>query len=70
MQPPTLTRAPFLPCPCSKLTHLLQASLGGQAKVMMFMHVAPEASSLSETNSTLQFAKQVSQVELGQVRME
>jgi hypothetical protein len=51
----------------SKLTQLLQDSLCGQAKVMMLMQVAPEASSYGETVSTLAFAKRVSEVTLGQV---
>jgi hypothetical protein len=32
----------------SKLTQLLQDSLCGQAKAMMFIHIAPEVRSLSE----------------------
>ena len=34
---------------------------------MMFMHIAPEASSRGETLSTLMFGARVSQVTLGQV---
>eukprot|EP00192_Tetraselmis_astigmatica_P002102 CAMPEP_0117660610 /NCGR_PEP_ID=MMETSP0804-20121206/7059_1 /TAXON_ID=1074897 /ORGANISM="Tetraselmis astigmatica, Strain CCMP880" /LENGTH=1042 /DNA_ID=CAMNT_0005467349 /DNA_START=319 /DNA_END=3446 /DNA_ORIENTATION=- len=49
----------------SKLTQLLQDSLGGQAKTMMFMHIAPEISSYGETVSTLGFGTRVSQVTLG-----
>lgn len=52
----------------SMLTQLLADSLSGQAKVMMFVHVAPEASSMSESQSTLQFATRVSDITLGQVR--
>ncbi|GFH23042.1 uncharacterized protein HaLaN_20590 [Haematococcus lacustris] len=51
----------------SKLTQLLADSLSGQAKVMMFMHIAPEASSYQETLSTLKFATRVSEITLGQV---
>lgn len=51
----------------SKLTQLLQDSLSGQAKAMMFMHVAPEASSRGETLSTAMFGSRVSQISLGQV---
>ncbi|CAN1745768.1 Kinesin-like protein KIN-14L [Linum perenne] len=39
----------------SKLTLLLQDSLGGHAKTLMFAHVSPEEDSLSETVSTLKF---------------
>eukprot|EP00873_Tetraselmis_striata_P027607 jgi/Tetstr1/447871/TSEL_035181.t2 len=49
----------------SKLTQLLQDSLGGQAKTMMFMHISPESSSYGETVSTLGFGQRVSQVTLG-----
>ncbi|KAJ9181061.1 hypothetical protein P3X46_009232 [Hevea brasiliensis] len=49
----------------SKLTLLLQDSLGGHAKTLMFAHVSPEGDSLGETISTLKFAQRVSTVELG-----
>ncbi|CAN1745775.1 Kinesin-like protein KIN-14L [Linum perenne] len=52
----------------SKLTLLLQDSLGGHAKTLMFAHVSPEEDSLSETVSTLKFAQRVSMVELGAAR--
>lgn len=49
----------------SKLTQLLQDSLGGQAKTLMFVHVSPESDAAGETISTLKFAERVSTVELG-----
>ncbi|KAG1371096.1 Kinesin-like protein KIN-14A [Cocos nucifera] len=49
----------------SKLTQLLQNSLGGNAKMLMFAHVSPEADSYGETISTLKFAQRASTVELG-----
>ncbi|KAL8545501.1 hypothetical protein ACS0TY_005593 [Phlomoides rotata] len=49
----------------SKLTQLLQDSLGGQAKTLMFVHICPEPDSLAETISTLKFAERVSNGELG-----
>eukprot|EP00803_Ostreobium_quekettii_P005920 evm.model.scf_900.3 EVM.evm.TU.scf_900.3 scf_900:41853-48914(+) len=52
----------------SKLTQLLQDSLSGQAKAMMFMHIAPESSSRGETLSTLMFGARVSQITLGQAK--
>ncbi|KAJ8755572.1 hypothetical protein K2173_022151 [Erythroxylum novogranatense] len=52
----------------SKLTLLLQDSLGGRAKTLMFAHVSPEGDSYSETISTLKFAQRVSTVELGAAR--
>ncbi|KAL6627067.1 hypothetical protein ACP70R_030793 [Stipagrostis hirtigluma subsp. patula] len=49
----------------SKLTQLLQSSLGGNAKTLMFAHISPEAESFAETLSTLKFAQRASTVELG-----
>eukprot|EP00887_Chlorella_sp_A99_P001154 scaffold14.g1154.t1 len=40
-------------------------SLSGQAKSMMFMHIAPEMSSVSETLSTLNFGRHVTEITLG-----
>ncbi|KAG4916813.1 hypothetical protein JHK87_054370 [Glycine soja] len=53
----------------SKLTQLLQDSLGGQAKTLMFVHISPEPEALGETLSTLKFAERVSTVELGAARV-
>lgn len=52
----------------SKLTQLLQDSLGGQAKTLMFVHISPEYDAIGETISTLKFAERVSSVELGAAR--
>lgn len=52
----------------SKLTQLLQASLGGHAKTLMFVQINPDVESYSETSSTLKFAERVSGVELGASR--
>ncbi|KAJ1256622.1 hypothetical protein BS78_K343000 [Paspalum vaginatum] len=49
----------------SKLTQLLQDSLGGQAKTLMFIHIAPEPDAVSESISTLKFAERVATIELG-----
>ncbi|KAG9136513.1 hypothetical protein Leryth_014358 [Lithospermum erythrorhizon] len=49
----------------SKLTQVLQNSLGGQAKTLMFMHINPEAVAIDETISTLNFAERVASVHLG-----
>ncbi|PIA58345.1 hypothetical protein AQUCO_00500341v1, partial [Aquilegia coerulea] len=52
----------------SKLTQVLQDSLGGQAKTLMFVHINPEVSSFGETISTLKFAERVASIELGAAR--
>ncbi|XP_013584338.1 PREDICTED: kinesin-2 [Brassica oleracea var. oleracea] len=49
----------------SKLTQLLQSSLGGRAKTLMFVQLNPDVISYSESMSTLKFAERVSGVELG-----
>ncbi|XP_050378693.1 kinesin-like protein KIN-14J [Argentina anserina] len=56
---------PHVPYRNSKLTQVLQSSLGGQAKTLMFVQLNPDAQSFSETISTLKFAERVSGVELG-----
>ncbi|KAJ8426281.1 hypothetical protein Cgig2_001030 [Carnegiea gigantea] len=53
----------------SKLTQLLQDSLGGQAKTLMFVHISPEPEAIGETISTLKFAERVATVELGAARV-
>jgi hypothetical protein len=49
----------------SKLTFLLQDSLGGDAKTLMFCNVSPSTSSEQETICSLQFAQRVRKVEKG-----
>ncbi|KAL1226259.1 Kinesin-like protein KIN-14I [Cardamine amara subsp. amara] len=60
---------PHVPYRNSKLTQLLQDSLGGQAKTLMFIHISPEADAVGETISTLKFAERVATVELGAARV-
>ncbi|CAN6483305.1 unnamed protein product [Victoria cruziana] len=62
-------KSSYIPYRNSKLTQLLQDSLGGQAKTLMLAHVSPEADSYAETISTLKFAERVSSVELGAARL-
>ncbi|KAL7588217.1 hypothetical protein Lser_V15G40875 [Lactuca serriola] len=52
----------------SKLTQVLQTSLGGQAKTLMLVQLNPEVPCYSESLSTLKFAERVSGVELGPAR--
>ena len=49
----------------SKLTHILQDSLGGDSKVNMYVNVSPATENVSETLSSLNFATRVRSVELG-----
>ncbi|KAL0407033.1 UNVERIFIED_CONTAM: Kinesin-like protein KIN-14F [Sesamum latifolium] len=49
----------------SKLTQVLQDSLGGHAKTLMFVHINPEVNALGETISTLKFAERVATIDLG-----
>ena len=59
------TNAMHVPYRNSKLTQLLQSSLGGDGKACLFVNVSPAQSNLSETLSTLQFGSAARQVQLG-----
>ncbi|XWS51691.1 hypothetical protein CRYUN_Cryun11dG0005200 [Craigia yunnanensis] len=61
-------KSAHIPYRNSKLTQVLQDSLGGQAKTLMFVHISPEVSSIGETVSTLKFAERVASIELGAAR--
>lgn len=56
----------------SKLTHILQDSLGGSAKTMCFVNISPsgKAEDANETESSLRFASRVRKVELGQAKKQ
>ncbi|CAJ1960215.1 unnamed protein product [Sphenostylis stenocarpa] len=58
-------KSPHIPYRNSKLTQVLQDSLGGHAKTLMFVHINPELNAFGETISTLKFAERVSSIELG-----
>ena len=49
----------------SKLTHLLQLSLGGNSKTLMFVMVSPLKEHLGESLSSLKFAAQVNNTHIG-----
>ena len=52
----------------SKLTYVLQDSLGGHSKVLMFVQASPAGSNTSETRCSLDFAARARNVELGQAK--
>ncbi|XP_034443931.1 kinesin-like protein KIN-14S [Hippoglossus hippoglossus] len=52
----------------SKLTHLLQPCLSGDAKCCVFVNVSPDMKDAAETLSTLQFGSTIRQVALGKAK--
>eukprot|EP00040_Diaphanoeca_grandis_P017646 m.92413 g.92413 ORF g.92413 m.92413 type:complete len:934 (-) comp26544_c0_seq1:144-2945(-) len=62
------SRSKHVPYRNSKLTHLLQDSLGGDAKACMFLNVSPAEDNLPETRSTLNFGQSIGKIEMGPIK--
>ncbi|KAL8205915.1 hypothetical protein R6Q57_009466 [Mikania cordata] len=64
------SKTAHIPYRNSKLTHILQSSLGGDCKTLMFVQISPSSSDLGETICSLNFATRVRSVEHGPARKQ
>ncbi|KAL2490530.1 P-loop containing nucleoside triphosphate hydrolase superfamily protein [Abeliophyllum distichum] len=64
------SKASHIPFRNSKLTHILQSSLGGDCKTLMFVQISPNLADLGETLCSLNFASRVRGVEHGPARKQ
>ncbi|CAN1843182.1 Kinesin-like protein KIN-14S [Linum perenne] len=62
------SKTSHIPYRNSKLTHMLQSSLGGDCKTLMFVQISPSSSDLGETLCSLNFATRVRGIENGPAR--
>lgn len=60
-----LEKSSYIPYRNSKLTYLLQESLGGDSKTLMFVNTSCDEADVNETVSSLTFAQRVARVEKG-----
>ncbi|KAI4301793.1 hypothetical protein L6164_035037 [Bauhinia variegata] len=64
------SKSAHIPYRNSKLTHILQSSLGGDCKTLMFVQISPSATDLGETLCSLNFATRVRGIESGPARKQ
>ncbi|KAK7284348.1 hypothetical protein RJT34_19093 [Clitoria ternatea] len=64
------SKSAHIPYRNSKLTHILQSSLGGDCKTLMFVQISPSTADLTETLCSLNFATRVRRIESGPARKQ